>query len=378
MQQDTTILIVCFNEQERIGPCLDSLLKQSCLSRVDQILVIDNGSTDNTLQEIQKKTELKNGNLIQLHRAPHNHMGASRAMGVQMAKTPFIAFIDGDCIAPSNWLETLMHHFEKEKINHPKMGGVCGPNRLPKAWIFSRTVNLMLSSFIGHGFSPQAMKPEVPQPTDHLPTTNCLYWRDAILEAENFSLEIARYGEDVDLGHRVKELGYELFLYPDPVVLNHCAFNSWQWFKRMYNFGRAQRAVGWKHLLAIGLFACVLIKPLHIVGLMYLLLVLNVSIWASAKNEEKGLFPFVAFMSIGTHFSYSLGLLRSVFDRYLFGTESLAKSLLSAGSKPEQGQQLPLNQARSRLKHGRQKLTIAPKIHAKSQREGNNSKRSAL
>ena len=378
MQKDITVLIVCFNEQERIGACLDSVLKQSCLSRIDQVLVIDNGSTDNTLQEIQKKTYGKNGELIQLHRAPQNHMGASRAMGVQMAKTPYLAFLDGDCVAPANWAETLMHHFEKEKINNPKIGGICGPNRLPQAWIFGRTVNLMLSTFIGHGFSPQAMKPEIPQATSHLPTTNCLYWREAILDAENFSLDIPRYGEDLDLGARVKKLGYELFLYPDPVVLNYCAFNSWQWFSRMYNFGRAQRSVGWRHLAATLLFVTLAYKPLHILALMYLLVVLNVSIWSSMKNEEKGLFPFVVFLSIGTHFSYAFGLIRSIFDRYLFGTESLAKSLLSQGNKLEKEPQTQWNQARSRSKRGRQKLTIAPKIHAKSQREGNSSKRSAL
>ena len=271
MQQDITVTIVCWNEQERIGPCLDSILKQSCLSRIDQIIVIDNGSTDNTLFEIQKRTYVKNGHLVQLHRAPHNHMGASRAMAVQMAKTPYVAFIDGDCLAPVNWLEMLLSHFEKAKMKNQKIGGVCGPNRLPKAWIFSRTVNLMLSTFVGHGFSPQAMKPDIPQTTSHLPTTNCLYWRDAIMEVGNFSLNIARHGEDLELGQRVKKQGYELHLFPDPIVLNHCAFGPMQWFSRMFNFGRAQRNITLKHLCAIGLFASLIFKPLHILALMYLL-----------------------------------------------------------------------------------------------------------
>jgi len=97
------------NEEDSISDTLISLLKQTY--NPDEIILVDGGSTDRTLDIIKKfQKENKKIKLIV-------SKGASRMKGrniaIENAKNEVIAFTDGGCIVDERWLGNLMKRIEK-------------------------------------------------------------------------------------------------------------------------------------------------------------------------------------------------------------------------------------------------------------------------
>src|SRR5437899_1067373 len=105
MQAPVTVAILTFNEEKNIRRAIESVAhgdwKPACL------LVIDNGSTDNTQFVVEDCRKSIHSFPIFLIGADDNNLGASRALAVSRATTEYIAFLDADCMAPKEWLEKL-------------------------------------------------------------------------------------------------------------------------------------------------------------------------------------------------------------------------------------------------------------------------------
>jgi glycosyltransferase involved in cell wall biosynthesis len=234
-----SVLMVVRNEQAHILSALRSLLKQKLPPA--EILIIDHFSTDGTFATIQDFRSKHPSFPLKAVQRKNNHLGRSRQELLSVAASPFVAFIDGDCEAPRDWLEQLGAGFQRERALDPLLAGVGGPNRLPPASEVHMAINLSLDHVFGRlTRSPQAYRPFRPVKVDHLATTNGLFLKSALIQVGGFSPLFKSCGEDLDLGLRLNDQGFHLMLLPAPVVINHCAQNFAEWLHRMFRFGRAQ------------------------------------------------------------------------------------------------------------------------------------------
>ena len=120
------IIIPAHNEADSIELTLNSLFNQTF--KASQIIVVDDGSTDNTLQILQRIQE--ENPILQIIRKTSNkkHLPGSKIVqafneGLSLLKenTDIICKFDADLIFPKNYLEVLNGHFEQ----NPKVG-MCG------------------------------------------------------------------------------------------------------------------------------------------------------------------------------------------------------------------------------------------------------------
>ena len=81
------------NSAEFIGDTLKSVIDQTYAA--DEIVVVDDGSTDNTVQIILGIQKINVTN-IRLIESRHAGPGAARNLGIKAAKNEWIAFIDSD------------------------------------------------------------------------------------------------------------------------------------------------------------------------------------------------------------------------------------------------------------------------------------------
>lgn len=92
-----SVIIPTYNEEGTIGACLESLSKQTYKDL--EIIVIDDGSTDNTLSKIGG---------VGLLREEHKGPGAARNLGVKESSGEILVFVDADMTFDSSFIEKLI------------------------------------------------------------------------------------------------------------------------------------------------------------------------------------------------------------------------------------------------------------------------------
>jgi glycosyltransferase involved in cell wall biosynthesis len=102
-----SIIVPSHNEAQYIPYCLESLVKLNFPTESYEIIVVDNGSTDETAVLSQKFTNL-------VYICPGMNISGIRNFGVKKARGNILAFIDADCIADENWLLNAVNSLKRD------------------------------------------------------------------------------------------------------------------------------------------------------------------------------------------------------------------------------------------------------------------------
>jgi glycosyltransferase involved in cell wall biosynthesis len=115
-----TVLIDTYNYGRYVEEAIDSVLAQDFPSNEMEILVVDDGSTDDTAERVKKY-----GTRVQYFQKPNGGQGSAFNFGLARARGRIIAFLDGDDYWFPDRLSTVVAEFEK----HPEAGMVYHPLR---------------------------------------------------------------------------------------------------------------------------------------------------------------------------------------------------------------------------------------------------------
>ena len=116
-----SVIIPAYNSQSTIAQCLSSLLAQA--KPPDEIIVIDDSSTDNTARQVKKFNQVKL--LEQSHQGP----AAARNLGASQAKGDILVFVDSDMEFDPDFLVLLT-----KSIRTKKTKGTWSGNEWVKNW----------------------------------------------------------------------------------------------------------------------------------------------------------------------------------------------------------------------------------------------------
>lgn len=104
---ETSVIIPTYNEEKDIVDAIKSLKKQ--IYKRFEIIVVDDGSTDNTVKNIRKFEEVK------IIKGQHKGPGFSRNLGAKKAKGKILVFIDADMTFDKNYVKKLVEPLLKNK-----------------------------------------------------------------------------------------------------------------------------------------------------------------------------------------------------------------------------------------------------------------------
>jgi glycosyltransferase involved in cell wall biosynthesis len=174
-----SIIIPMKNEENNIRLCLDSIAGNSFPKEQYEIICIDNGSTDRTLEVASSYTK----NLYQL---PDATISALRNYGAQRAQGEYLAFIDSDCAADTSWLQAASMYFGSESMvcfgSTPDIPS--DATWVQKTWYLSKQIRSDV------------------QRVEWLESMNLIVKKDVFREVGGFNEKLVTC-EDVDLCYRI-------------------------------------------------------------------------------------------------------------------------------------------------------------------------------
>ncbi len=231
-----SVIIPCYNESNIIEDTVLSARKEldGLWSADTEIIAVDNGSTDNTVNLLYKLD-------IVVIRESRRGRSQARNAGIRLATGEIIAFIDADCIPQPGWAAGILEGFDNEEV-----GCVAGEIQMSEPVsnvgdFFMRSKNyLTQKGHLNHHFMPYAA------------TGNAAFRKSVIDQVGNFDENLS-CGEDADLCWRMQlETPYRIAYAPHSVVLHHREATPYGFVKQ--RFYHAQGAVllykKYRHLMS--------------------------------------------------------------------------------------------------------------------------------
>lgn len=101
-----SVIIPCYNVASYIDRCLTSIVSQTIGINALEIICVDDASTDDTWQQLQRWEQDYPEQILLVHCSENGNLGTARNIGLQYAQAKWVGFIDSD-----DWIEP--DYFEK-------------------------------------------------------------------------------------------------------------------------------------------------------------------------------------------------------------------------------------------------------------------------
>lgn len=194
---NVSVIIPAYNEEKDIADLLNALSTQTIIP--DEIIVVDDGSTDNTVEIAKTYPNVK------VIERSHEGVSAARHAGTLAATSTIIQQTDADIIPPPDWIERVIAHFEQD----PDLIGLTGSVYDYKHRLFESITNFF-ASFVFKGLG-----------------ANTAYKKEAYLLTPGYGSSIAmNQGEDVVLWKHLKKIGK--CVYDPSLSVGHKSGYKWR------------------------------------------------------------------------------------------------------------------------------------------------------
>ncbi|HEX8182285.1 MAG TPA: glycosyltransferase family 2 protein [Candidatus Saccharimonadales bacterium] len=221
-----SFVLIAYNEAENIINCIQSIEHLQELGNSYEIVVVDDGSQDQTASMVRAYAKKKRK--VRLVSDGKNHgRGYGRYRGVEVSTGDYIVMVDADIIMPKAWLTSTLPYMK----THDVAGGIAVPDG-DVAFIYRRF----------------KLKPKTVMGSTTITGNNGIYKRRVFAEAQ-FDPKL-REGEDVDFNHSLSKTQYSAICVPGLTVEHqeHKSFpKSMQWLYQS-GIGATRQLIRYKEI----------------------------------------------------------------------------------------------------------------------------------
>lgn len=224
-----SVVIPALNSAETIYFTLASVLSNSFPRDEYEVIVVDNGSLDDTKSICEKFP-------VEVISCPKGGQGAALNRGVEKAAGHIICFTDSDVIVSKNWLERISEYFK----NHPDVDGIGGSVLSPlhghKSDIQKFTGEIFVED---QGFPAKVTRAQYMKTYEggQLGSANCAYKKEILVSIGGFDDSLLF--TDVDLCWRLVKARRKLVFDPQIEVIHLFPWSLQGVLKQQFKWGKS-------------------------------------------------------------------------------------------------------------------------------------------
>ena len=318
-----TVVIPTRNEASFVATVLESLRAQTYPADRIEIIAVDGGSTDGTVDLLDR--EAHKDPRIRVLGGPGVNCPTALNIGITSARGSIVWYLGAHCSADPRFLEIAVARLTADPTLGC-VGGVIIPAGGGRAALSNRIARFSVFG-VGRGYLTT-------RPTAHTIDTlqHGAYPKVALERAGLFDPNL-QWGEDEELDFRVRRAGYRILYDPALRITYFSRPTFWSLFRQYRNYGRARVRVVRKfpsflrpkHVvpgaLVLALAAAAILPLISRSALPLSLLIVGsyaagiagASLWLAFRKR----FPYPHYVALSLmclHFGYGLGTLLGVLD----------------------------------------------------------------
>ncbi len=258
-----SVLIVNYNSGHRLQKCLEHLEQQSFKNF--EVLIIDNASADGSV-DIVKSHAL---NVAVIHSGNNIGFAAGNNMLAKQATGEWLAFLNPDAYADVDWLKSLLEATQKypwaDAFGSTQIDAL-NPSILDGGGDVYHAFGVPYRGGFGHHINEIPKDGECFTPC----AAGALYRRMVFERLNGFDERYFCYGEDVDLGFRLRLQGGRAVQLSNAVIHHEGSAVSGRYSDFTVYHGNRNRIWGW--FLNMPLLLLLPLLPCHLLVNLYLLI----------------------------------------------------------------------------------------------------------
>ncbi len=239
-----SVIIPTYNRAENLQKVLNALADQTLPGEFYEIIVVDDGSTDETRNVVENSMRSSSMELRYLWQE-NKKQGAARNRGLKHAQMPLVVFIGDDIIPSRDFLANHLNRHNSENTDDRLV--VIGHTK----WSREKSITPFMEYIheYGYQFGFSIMEDSNDLPFNFFYTSNISLSTD-FLEAQDmvFDEDFDSYGwEDIELGYRLKLQGMRLCFESGATAYHEHPTDVRSFCLRQFNVGMSSRSFLQKH-----------------------------------------------------------------------------------------------------------------------------------
>ena len=113
-----SVIIPCYNAERYIETCMNSLLNQTIGFSNLEVILINDASTDQTLQRLYDYEKQYPDNIMVINYEENKRQGYARNLGIQYSSAKYLTFLDVDDYVSAEMMEKMYLKMEEGDYNY--------------------------------------------------------------------------------------------------------------------------------------------------------------------------------------------------------------------------------------------------------------------